>query len=168
MPEVYKGANQTTFYVERVHAHQAGIVQLPVAGPAYTSGAPTPCVYSRLHSPVEGETVYWLAVAEGGAPMVPSHNIVNPNRIFLRGRRSAIIPVPLGGAGHAHAIAGEYHYGITTPEGLGSSFYTGEIPGGKKGPHFHVIPSSNFVQQIVSYLSQQTGAVPDWRAVLGR
>lgn len=119
------GSTTTTYNVERAHSREEGIISLPIAGEEQAVSL------VRIHSPIEYETIFWSASRRGAAPIIPSWKAFitgnNTNRVFLRGQRSATIPVPTIG-GHWYVVAGWYDYAIVTPESLDSNFMLGSMP----------------------------------------
>jgi hypothetical protein len=148
------GASTTSYSIEIAHSHNEGLVALPIAGvgPRVTS-------IVRLHAAQEFITVYWSAIREGAAPVLPSWKsfIDDPNVVFLDGQRSAIVPSSVVG-GHAFVCAGSYRYSLLLPRGLDSDFALGVQPwemtyvaNNLLGAHF--IPAENFIRGILSSLT---------------
>ena len=137
------GSSTIEWHAERAHSSDSGLIVVPVAGPAGT-----PAVAIRVHAGIERESIFWASTREGGAPIVPSWKsfIVggNPNRVFLKGQRSATLPSPKLG-GHFFVISGVYEYGILQQEGLDSNFVLGKMPWETDiDPNVNFIPALNF------------------------
>jgi hypothetical protein len=156
MPEQLAVSSTTKYEIERARSRTEGILALPVAG-----RPPQNVSLVRLHAPIEFEVVYWSATRRGGPPVVPSPKSLagNPNRVFLGGTQSAIVPVPTFG-GHWFCLAGSYTYVIVGPEGLDSNFYLGRMPWETVGVDENYIPAANFQNGIVSFQSQKNGQLP--------
>jgi len=166
--EYYTDASTAYYAIERDHFRDSGLIALPVYGnpgadnpavpnngrTALTTPALTNCKVIRHHAPIETAIIKWAAVKEGQAPYVPNPYLFNQNYVFMRGRRSGAIPMPMTGySGHAWSMSGVYEYIVIAPFDLNSSMDLGILPfEGVIQVQDSVIPNINFINSLLEQL----------------
>lgn len=141
------------YSIERQRSRIEGLLAVPVAG---GNGAAS---FIRVHNPIEMETVFFSAIAQGKCPTVPSPESLTSdnNRVFMYGQQSAVIPVPTPG-GHYFVIVGFYVYNLIQVEGLSSNFNLGRMPWETTPPE--MIPSQFFSSKYGLVTDQSSVALP--------